>query len=86
MISKIVKMNSHEIDFEPIGEDIQIVEIELDLGETVIQKQELWIKWKTMPLMPKMGDGSLSQHRVLAVKQKGGVLFLVVLGRMNDGG
>jgi|GEM_PF-6422492 len=36
--------------------------------------------------MPKMGDGSLSQHRVLAVKQKGGVLFLVVLGRMNDGG
>jgi hypothetical protein len=34
-------MNSHEIDFEPIGEDIQIVEIELDLGGTVIQKQEL---------------------------------------------
>jgi len=34
-------MNSHEIDFEPIVEDIQIVEIELDLGETVIQKQAL---------------------------------------------
>ena len=34
-------MNSHEIDFESIVEDIQIVEIELDLGETVIQKQAL---------------------------------------------
>ena len=29
-------MNSHEIDYELIGDDMQIVEIELDPGETVI--------------------------------------------------
>ena len=35
-ITKIIKMNSHEIDFELIGDDMQIVEIELDPGEVVI--------------------------------------------------
>ena len=29
-------MRSHEIDYEIIGDDIQLVEIELDPGETVI--------------------------------------------------
>ena len=29
-------MNSHEIDYELIGDDMQIVEVELDPGETVI--------------------------------------------------
>ena len=29
-------MNSHEIDYELIGDDMQIVEIELDPGETVV--------------------------------------------------
>lgn len=29
-------MNSHEIDYEIIGDDLQIIEVELDPGETVI--------------------------------------------------
>jgi len=29
-------MKSHEIDYKIIGEDIQLVEVELDPGETVI--------------------------------------------------
>ena len=29
-------MQSHEVDYEIIGDDIQVVEVELDPGETVI--------------------------------------------------
>ena len=29
-------MNSHEVDYEVFGDDMQIVEVELDPGETVI--------------------------------------------------
>ena len=52
-------MNSHEIDYELIGDDMQIVEIELDPGETVIAEagamnyMEDGITFET-----KMGDGS----------------------------
>ena len=33
-------MNSHEIDVELIGDDMQIIEIELDPGEVVIAEAE----------------------------------------------
>ena len=52
-------MNSHEIDYKIIGEDIQLVEIELDPNETVIAEagsmcyMEDGITFET-----KMGDGS----------------------------
>jgi len=52
-------MYSHEIDYKIIGEDIQIVEIELDPNETVIAEagsmlfMEDGISFET-----KMGDGS----------------------------
>ena len=52
-------MYSHEIDYKIIGEDIQIVEIELDPNETVIAEagsmlyMEEGIQFET-----KMGDGS----------------------------
>ncbi|QHW00610.1 MULTISPECIES: TIGR00266 family protein [Spirosoma] len=52
-------MYSHEIDYKIIGEDIQIVEIELDPNETVIAEagsmlfMEDGIEFET-----KMGDGS----------------------------
>ena len=52
-------MNAHEIDYKIIGEDIQIVEIELDPNETVIAEagsmlfMEDGIQFET-----KMGDGS----------------------------
>jgi uncharacterized protein (TIGR00266 family) len=52
-------MRSHEIDYKIIGDDIQIVEIELDPKETVIAEagamlyMEQGIEYET-----KMGDGS----------------------------
>ena len=52
-------MNSHEIDYELIGDDMQILEIELDPGETVIAEagamnyMEEHISYEA-----KMGDGS----------------------------
>jgi len=52
-------VKSHEVDYKIIGDDIQIVEIELDPGETVIAEagamlyMEEGIQFET-----KMGDGS----------------------------
>lgn len=52
-------MKSHEIDYKIIGEDIQLVEVELDPGETVIAEagamvyMEDGIRFET-----RMGDGS----------------------------
>ncbi len=52
-------MRCHEVDYEIIGHDIQLVEIELDPGETVIAEagamnyMEQGINFET-----KMGDGS----------------------------
>lgn len=55
-------MSSHEIDYEIIGDDLQLVEIELDPNETVIAEagamayMEDGIQFET-----KMGDGSNPQ-------------------------
>lgn len=52
-------MRSHEIDYELIGDDMQIIEVELDSGETVIAEagsmnyMEDGIDFET-----RMGDGS----------------------------
>lgn len=52
-------MNSHEVDYQIFGDDMQIVEVELDPGETVIAEagamnyMEEGITFET-----KMGDGS----------------------------
>lgn len=52
-------MNCHELDYEIIGDDMQIVEVELDPGETVVAEagamnyMEDGIVFET-----KMGDGS----------------------------
>ena len=52
-------MKSHEIDYQIIGESMQMVEVELDQGETVIAEagamnyMEDGIEFAT-----KMGDGS----------------------------
>jgi uncharacterized protein (TIGR00266 family) len=52
-------MNSHEVDYEIFGDDMQIVEVELDPGEVVIAEagamnyMEDGINFET-----KMGDGS----------------------------
>lgn len=52
-------MKSHEIDYEIIGDDIQLVEIELDPGETVIAEAGAMNYMEAdIEFTAKMGDGS----------------------------
>jgi len=52
-------MRSHEVDYEIIGDDIQIVEIELDPGETVIAEAGAMNYMDDgISFEVKMGDGS----------------------------
>lgn len=52
-------MQCHEVDFEIIGNDMQVVEIELDPGETVIAEAGA-MNWMEdgISFEAKMGDGS----------------------------
>lgn len=50
---------SHEIDFEIFGDDMQIVEIELDPGETVVAEAgAMNYMEEDITFVAKMGDGS----------------------------
>jgi uncharacterized protein (TIGR00266 family) len=52
-------MQSHEVDYEIIGDDIQIVEVELDPGETVIAEAgAMNYMDDSISFEAKMGDGS----------------------------
>jgi len=52
-------MNSHEVDYEIIGDDIQVVEVELDPGETVIAEAGVMNYMEEgIEFEAKMGDGS----------------------------
>lgn len=52
-------MRSHEIDYKIIGDDIQLVEIELDPGETVIAEAGSMVYMESgIEFDVKMGDGS----------------------------
>lgn len=52
-------MKSHEIDYTIIGDDIQLVEIELDPGETVIAEAGVMNYMEAdITFTAKMGDGS----------------------------
>ncbi len=52
-------MNAHEIDYRIIGDDIQIVEIELDPGETVIAEAgSMMYMEDDIEYDTKLGDGS----------------------------
>ena len=59
-------MQCHEVDYEIIGDDIQLVEVELDAGETVIAEagamnyMEDGIGFET-----KMGDGSVPDEGLM---------------------
>lgn len=71
-------MRSHEIDYKIIGEDIQVVEIELDPSETVIAEagtmlfMEEGIQFET-----KMGDGSQPNEGFLGKIFKAGSRVLM---------
>ena len=52
-------MPSHEVDYEILGDDIQIVEVELDPGETVIAEAgAMNYMDDDISFEAKMGDGS----------------------------
>ncbi len=52
-------MKSHEVDYEIIGDDIQVVEVELDPGETVIAEAGVMNYMEEgIEFEAKMGDGS----------------------------
>ena len=52
-------MRSHEIDYQIIGDDIQLVEVELDPGETVIAEAGVMNYMEAdIEFTAKMGDGS----------------------------
>lgn len=52
-------MKSHEVDFEIIGDDLQIVEVELDSGETVIAEAGAMNYMQDgIVFEARMGDGS----------------------------
>lgn len=52
-------MRSHEIDYKILGEDIQVVEIELDPSETVIAEAGSMLFMEDgIVFETKMGDGS----------------------------
>jgi uncharacterized protein (TIGR00266 family) len=55
----ILSMKSHEIDYELIGDDMQLVEVELDPGETVIAEAgAMNYMDDQITFEAKMGDGS----------------------------
>ena len=52
-------MQSHEIDYKIIGDDVQLVEIELDPGETVIAEAGAMLYMEDgISFEAKLGDGS----------------------------
>ena len=52
-------MNSHEIDYKIIGDDIQLVEVELDPQETVIAEAGAMLYMEEgIQFVTKLGDGS----------------------------
>lgn len=52
-------MKSHEIDYKIIGDDIQLIEIELDPGETVIAEAGAMLYMEDgIDFTAQMGDGS----------------------------
>jgi len=59
-------MKSHEIDFEIIGDDMQVVEVELDPEETVIAEAGA-MNWMDNGISfdTKMGDGSEANNSLL---------------------
>jgi len=52
-------MQSHEVDYEIFGNDMQVVEVELDMGETIIAEAGA-MNWMEDDIVfeAKMGDGS----------------------------
>lgn len=60
-------MNSHEIDYEIIGDDMQLVEIELDPGESVIAEAgAMNYMEEGINFEARMGDGSAADSGMMS--------------------
>jgi len=56
---KLKKMQSHEIDYRILGEGVQLVEVELDPGETVIAEAGAMLYMEDgISFTARMGDGT----------------------------
>ncbi len=61
-------MKSHEIDYEIIGDDIQLIEIELDPQETVIAEAgAMNYLEEGISFEAKMGDGSSDENGIMGL-------------------
>jgi uncharacterized protein (TIGR00266 family) len=70
-------MNAHEIDYKIIGDDLQLVEVELDPYETVIAEAGAMVYMDDeVSFETKMGDGSTPNQDMLG-KLFGGVSRLI---------
>ncbi|MDJ1467440.1 TIGR00266 family protein [Cytophagaceae bacterium DM2B3-1] len=70
-------MQSHEIDYKIIGEDIQIVEIELDQNETVIAEAGAMVYMHDgIQFETKMGDGSQANSGFMGMLKQVGSRLL----------
>ena len=59
-------MNCHKVDYELLGDDMQIVEVELDTGETVIAEAGAMNYMEDgITFEARMGDGSRASRGVL---------------------
>lgn len=60
-------MKSHEVDYQIVGQDIQLVEVELDPEETVIAEAGamLWMQ-QDIEFETRMGDGSAADQGVFS--------------------
>jgi uncharacterized protein (AIM24 family) len=59
-------MNSHEVDYEIFGDDMQIVEVELDPGETVIAEAGAMNYMEDgITFEAHMGDGSVANEGMM---------------------
>lgn len=71
-------MKSHEIDYKILGEDIQVVEIELDPMETVIAEAGSMLFMEDgIVFETKMGDGSQANQSILGKMFQAGSRILM---------
>jgi uncharacterized protein (TIGR00266 family) len=65
-------MRSHEVDYKIIGHDVQLVEIELDPGETVIAEAGTMLYMEPeIAFETRMGDGTEANEGLLGKLLKG---------------
>ena len=59
-------MRSHEVDYEIFGNDMQVVEVELDLGETIVAEAGAmnWME-DDIEFEAKMGDGTSGDNGLM---------------------